>query len=311
MTDTATPAPYPPDTRAKGWRFELDYEKIEQSSTWDLAAEVPMAQHALLMMWYVAWRQEPCGAFPDDDDVIRAKCKVPRKTWEQLRPILMRGWWKADDGLLYHDTITARVLEMLEYRRKEAARRSGNRGKPADSDRSPGVVPRDTHGTPPTQPPDATGSPDTGTGTGTISSPDKPVKKARKRAPPFDAAVIELPDWLDRDLWGEWVQDRRERGKAITERAAGQQLQALEEYRVAGHSPERTIRHAIASGNQGLYPPPRINGAPAGKSFRAQDEEHAAREVAEWTGSLLDARRDRGLVLEAEEVPRGAARIAG
>ena len=24
------PAPYPADTRAKGWRFEIDYEKVEE-----------------------------------------------------------------------------------------------------------------------------------------------------------------------------------------------------------------------------------------------------------------------------------------
>lgn len=83
-------------------------------------------------------------------------------------------------------------------------------------------------------------------------------EKPRKRGAGFDAAGIELPDWLDRDLWGEWVADRRERGKVITERAAAQQLKSLDEYRCAGHSPERTIRHAIASGNQGLYPPPRL-----------------------------------------------------
>lgn len=38
MTRTA---PYPSDTRPKGWRFELDYERIEASDTWALApAEV-------------------------------------------------------------------------------------------------------------------------------------------------------------------------------------------------------------------------------------------------------------------------------
>lgn len=30
-------APYPCDTRAKGWRFELDHERIRQSDTWALA----------------------------------------------------------------------------------------------------------------------------------------------------------------------------------------------------------------------------------------------------------------------------------
>lgn len=156
------PAPYPADTRAKGWRFEIDYEKVEQSDTWSLAAEVPLAQHALLMMWLVAWTQVPCGSMPNDESVIRAKCRVPAKNWPALRPILMRGWWLAEDGKLYHATITERVLEMLEYRRKEAERRGRNRGK------SP-AVPELSRGTEVGHTQDTTGVPDTGTGTGTFS----------------------------------------------------------------------------------------------------------------------------------------------
>lgn len=116
------PAPYPADTRAKGWRFELDYERIDQSDTWDIAAEVPMAQPALLMMWLVAWRQEPCGSLPNDEGTIRAKCRIPAATWAKVSAVLMRGWWLADDGRLYHKTVTARVLEMLEYRAATAKR---------------------------------------------------------------------------------------------------------------------------------------------------------------------------------------------
>jgi hypothetical protein len=127
MTEPLTPPdlrepPYPADTRARGWRFELDYEQIEQSDTWDLAAELPMAQHALLMMWLVAWKQDPCGSLPADEDVIRAKCKIPPAIWAKVRAVLMRGWWPASDGRLYHDTLTKRVREMLEYRRKNADR---------------------------------------------------------------------------------------------------------------------------------------------------------------------------------------------
>ena len=116
------PAPYPADTRARGWRFELDYERIEQSDTWSLAAEVPMAQHALMFLWLAAWKREPCGSMPADHGLFRAACRVPLKSWPAMRPVLMRGWWLADDGRLYHPTITARVLEMLDYRRKNAER---------------------------------------------------------------------------------------------------------------------------------------------------------------------------------------------
>ncbi|WP_225784686.1 hypothetical protein [Xenophilus sp. Marseille-Q4582] len=149
--------------RAKGWRFEIDYEQVEQSDTWDVASEVPMAQHALLFMWMTAWTQVPCGSLPADEDIIRAKCRIPAKLWPAMRPVLMRGWWQAEDGRLYHDTIVKRVGEMLEYRRKEAERRNRNRVKPSP-------VPPMSRGTNAGDAPDTTGTPDTGTGTGTLPS---------------------------------------------------------------------------------------------------------------------------------------------
>jgi len=157
------PAPYPADTRAKGWRFEIDYEKVEQSDTWDLATEVPMAQPALLMMWLMAWTQAPCGSLPNDENLIRVKCRIPAKSWPALRPILMRGWWPAEDGRLYHDTIVTRVLEMLEYRRKNAARQATHKGKKGESRGSNALQ----TGEQPISNDTGTG---TGTGTGTIPS---------------------------------------------------------------------------------------------------------------------------------------------
>ena len=119
MTDPR-PAPYPADTRAKGWRFELDYERIEQSDTWDLAGAE--ARPWLLMLWLTAWRQVPCGSLSNSDDVIAAKIGMPTKLWPKFRDVLLRGWWLADDGRLYHDTLVERVAEMLQYRRKNAKR---------------------------------------------------------------------------------------------------------------------------------------------------------------------------------------------
>jgi hypothetical protein len=150
------PAPYPPDTRAKGWRFELDYERIEQSDTWALAEEVPMAQHALMFMWLVAWRQVPCGSLPADEVLIRTKCRIPVKLWHGMAEVLLRGWWQAEDGRLYHPTITARVLEMLDYRAANAKRVAKHKEAKREQ-RAGNALPT------PKQP----GSNDTGTGTST------------------------------------------------------------------------------------------------------------------------------------------------
>jgi hypothetical protein len=78
---------------------------------------------------------------------------------------------------------------------------------------------------------------------------------ARKRAPAFDPRETELPDWLPRELWVTWCDDRQERKKPITREGAKQQLAKLDGYRAAGHSPRSVIEHSIAGGYQGLFAP--------------------------------------------------------
>lgn len=156
MDGGVKPAPYPPSVRAKGWRFELDHERIKQSTTWAIAR--PEARPWLLMMWMTAWEQSPCGSLEADEDVIAARIGMPPKMWSKYRDVLMRGWWKADDGRLYHQTMTERVLEMSAKRRSESDRKAQQRAKTAgDSTASPVSVPRDKSGTGPES--------DTGTGT--------------------------------------------------------------------------------------------------------------------------------------------------
>lgn len=165
-------APYPSDTRAKGWRFELDHERIRQSDTWALCP----AEHRpwLLMLWMVAWEQTPCGSMPEDDSLICARIGMTPKAFSKAKASLMRGWWKADDGRLYHKVITERVLEMMEWRRKEADRKRGSRGKAHPDHESPAPVPRDT-----------TVTDDTGTITSTYSVP-----KGTGGAPPTDRETV-------------------------------------------------------------------------------------------------------------------------
>lgn len=143
MTDPR-PAPYPADTRAKGWRFELDYERIEQSATWGLTTLKPEARPWLLMTWYTAWKQTPCGSMPADPEVFAGLIGASDTTFSKHRKVLLRGWWMADDGRLYHDTLVQRVLEMLKQRRGDADRQAANRAKKAaeqktDSTKQPPV----------------------------------------------------------------------------------------------------------------------------------------------------------------------------
>ncbi len=141
------PPPYPAEIRAKGWRLELDTERIRQSDTWALAT--PELRPWLLMVLMVAWEQTPCASLPDDDQLIAVRIGMTLDAFAVAKEVLMRGWWLADDGRLYHRAMTEFVLEMLSKKSRERTRkanwRAANRGN----------VPRDTHGTDAGQTPDS------------------------------------------------------------------------------------------------------------------------------------------------------------
>ena len=151
VMSTPRPTPYPSEVRAKGWRFELDHERIDQSDTWALASAE--SRPWLLMLWLTAWRQTPCGSLPNDDALIAARIGMPIDRFTQERAILLRGWWLAEDGRLYHDTITLCVLAMLAAREKERNRKADWRG------RGHSPVPRDNGGTTEGHPQDSIGGP--------------------------------------------------------------------------------------------------------------------------------------------------------
>lgn len=123
-------APYPVDTRAKGWRMELNYERIEQSDTWALAS--PEVRPWLLMLWFTAWKQVPCGSLPESEELISARIGLAPKLFSKYRSVLMRGWWRAVDGRLYHDVISEQVIGMLKAKRSETERKAAYRARMAE-----------------------------------------------------------------------------------------------------------------------------------------------------------------------------------
>jgi hypothetical protein len=138
VTDRPAP-PYPAETLAKGWRFELDMEKFKRSDTWKLAKS-GQVRGALLLLWAEAWQESPCGTLPDDDTLIALTIDMPEATFAKHRAILRRGWTLASDGRLYHDVITARVLAMLDKRANDAQRAANRRARTAESAKTPAPV---------------------------------------------------------------------------------------------------------------------------------------------------------------------------
>src|SRR5574341_2214582 len=107
--------PYPGDVRARGWQFQLDVERIENSDTWLLApAEM---RPWLLMLWMKSWTQAPCGSLPGNDDLIAAPIGMDPRLFASHRDILLRGWYRASDGRLYHQVVSELVEAMRDSRK--------------------------------------------------------------------------------------------------------------------------------------------------------------------------------------------------
>jgi len=88
-----------------------------------------------------------------------------------------------------------------------------------------------------------------------IKDPPLPPE-GKGNARKFDPLNVELPEWLDAELWAEWVEFRKQLKKPIkTKKGITETLNNLAEFRANGHLPEIVIRQSIANEWQGLFEP--------------------------------------------------------
>lgn len=177
-------APYPESTKAGGFRFELDCERVTQSDTWALANA--RQRPLLLMLWFIAWQQIPCGTLPADDALIAARLGLEPDAFQHDKALLLRGWEAAVDGRLYHGAITDLVLEMLGRKTRDAKRKADYRQRQKDARMSHGTPEgrtQDQRGTDAGVTRESAGSDDTTTTTTTT----KKNKKLSSSAVPSDA----------------------------------------------------------------------------------------------------------------------------
>lgn len=205
-----TAAPYPADTRAKGWRFEIDVERIEQSDTWTLAPSA--IRPWLLMLWMTAWKQTPCGTLTNDDTLIAARIGMSSKEFTKHRAILMRGWWLADDGRLYHVALTERVEAMLVKREKDAGRTAARRARTAGAAASPPEVTVMSRVTPE----GLTGEFDT-----KHQAPSTRNQKPEEKTKRVSALTLEalMADGLSERTAQGWIDHRKAKGAKLTQLA--------------------------------------------------------------------------------------------
>lgn len=249
----ARPAPYHPDIRAKGWRFELDHERLRQSDTWALAS--PETRPWLLMLWMVAWEQTPCGSLPDDDRLIAARIGMPLQVFHEHRDVLLRKWWKADDGRLYHDVLILRVAEMQAKRAKDSTRMANYRATRAQSRVSSNDVTRDT---PATNAIVTTESPASSIPSTKHQAPEPTLGDKSPKPPARSRAV--LPDWLPIEAWAGFVEMRKRSKAPLTDQAIKLALGELEKLRAQGHDPASVLNQSTMNAWKGIFPLKEANG---------------------------------------------------
>lgn len=87
-----------------------------------------------------------------------------------------------------------------------------------------------------------------------------------KNCPTCGAKVepeIDLPDWLPRPQWAEWVAVRKETRHPLTPTIIKAQIRQLDKWRQAGHSVADILEYSTTGGYQGLFEPKgsKTNGA--------------------------------------------------
>lgn len=195
--------PYPDDIRAKGMGLMVDQERIKQSTSWILCP-APLRPW-MLMLWIESWSSAPAGSYEADDEVIAARIGMDLDQFAVARKHLMRGWYRASDGRLYHGHITTLVLAMAEVRMKDKVRMAKHR-----ADALSRVTPPNTVVTPPEF---AAGS---GSGSGTGSDTGKTKTAPRKRVNPSE---FPCPDDVSKPVWDDWVALRKKKRATVSETA--------------------------------------------------------------------------------------------
>ena len=196
--------PYPPDTKTKGWRFELDYERALGSDTWALCP--PEIRPWLLMLWAEAWRAVPAGTFSNDDQVIAARIGMPLNLFRAHREVLMRKWVLHADGRLYHHVVTERVLSLIGYRNAETERKAAYRSRQRNQEDAQ-IVTRVSRGTPVGEtPPEPEPEPEPGLKERTKT---KRLVAPTPKPGPIQASQICAESGLSPEVVAEWLAVRK------------------------------------------------------------------------------------------------------
>jgi hypothetical protein len=138
--------PYPPDTKAGSFAFDVDIARIVASDTWILAK--PEVRPWLLSVWALSWLQVPCGTWPKEIELISAHVGCSPDFFRLHESVLLRGWELYSDGRRYHPVITEKVTKMCAAREnwRWKRKKKGNKNVSGDTLETPSSVSGDSPG---------------------------------------------------------------------------------------------------------------------------------------------------------------------
>lgn len=101
--------------------------------------------------------------------------------------------------------------------------------------------------------------------------------------------VNALPDWLDVDLWNDWLDSRKKLKAVNSERALAIILKKITAWQEQGHNPNSIIETSLVNGWKDCYLPKQANGKPTDDGyadFVAQTEAWEARSKRNASGQM-------------------------
>lgn len=104
--------------------YPLHFDRLRKSKWWRRASDLARARN--VMLWGEAYKQQPAGSMPDDDDDLAeaAGFGMDVEAFISAKAEIMAPWVLCSDGRWYHPTVCEVVLEAWERaseRRKAAA----------------------------------------------------------------------------------------------------------------------------------------------------------------------------------------------
>ena len=116
--------------------------------------------------------------------------------------------------------------------------------------------------------------------------------KARKRSLSLSLSIQSVPDFINQDLFGQYIEMREKIKKPMTGNAIKLAYRKLEKLKEQGHDPNAVLEHSIFNSYQGLWPPPDHLSNGASNGTGTSKAERRNRDISETTAAVFGIGRE-------------------